>query len=254
MTKMNATFLFRRGSLFGLLGALLAPQAHAQAQAPEPPPPPAPLLFIGGSQGSSAGTYSYAGVITPLDGARVGQGWFRKHVASWLTYRYDTDIAGTPLQARASAPGFETGWGYAWDTERFQGDVSLALGVRHKRLRPEAARAEGQHGTHVTLTPQIAARYLVTPRWDVDGLASYSAGTHSSFVRARTGLRPADTPWRVGLEGTQSQGRDYRTRQVGLFAGRPASNGWFVEINAGRAHPRDGKGTPYVGVSVSWVR
>ncbi len=34
----------------------------------------------------------HAGQIVPLEGARVGQGWFRKNIASWLTYRYDTTI------------------------------------------------------------------------------------------------------------------------------------------------------------------
>ncbi|HVL43811.1 MAG TPA: cellulose biosynthesis protein BcsS [Acidovorax sp.] len=214
----------------------------------------APRLYIGGSQGSSAGTYTYAGQIVPLEGARVGQGWFQKTVASWLTYQYDTTVAGAPTEAKAGAAGIEGGWGYAWDTERFKGDASLSLGLRHTQLRPAAARADGQHGTRVTLTPQIGARYLFTPRWDADVLASYSAGTHSSFGRARMGVRPGDTEWRLGLEATLSQGKDYRTQQTGVFAGRNLGTGWFLEVNAGQARPRDGKSTPYVGLSASLVR
>ena len=211
-------------------------------------------LYIGGSQGSSAGTYTYAGQIVPLEGARVGQGWFRKHIASWLTYRYDTDVGGTPIRARAGAAGLETGWGYAWDTEHFQGDVSLGLGVRHTRLRPALARVDGEHGTRVTLTPQVAARYLLTPHWDASLLASYSLGAHSSFARARTGVQPQGSSWRLGVETSLSKGRDYRTQQVGVFAGRPVGTGWFVEVNAGHARPKDGKDSPYVGVSLSLVK
>lgn len=214
----------------------------------------APRLYIGGSQGSSAGTYTYAGQIVPLEGARVGQGWFQKTVASWLTYQYDTTVAGASTEAKAGAAGIEGGWGYAWDTERFKGDASLSLGLRHTQLRPAAARADGQHGTRVTLTPQIGARYLFTPRWDADVLASYSAGTYSSFGRARMGVRPGDTEWRLGLEATLSQGKDYRTQQTGVFAGRNLGTGWFLEVNAGQARPRDGKSTPYVGLSASLVR
>ena len=206
--------------------ALAASAAPALAQEPA-----AQALSIGGSQGSSAGTYTYAG-----------------------TYRYDTDVGGTPIRARAGAAGLETGWGYAWDTEHFKGDVSLGLGVRHTRLRPALARVDGEHGTRVTLTPQVAARYLLTPQWDASLLASYSLGAHSSFARARTGVQPQGSSWRLGVETSLSKGRDYRTQQVGVFAGRPVGTGWFVEVNAGHARPKDGKDSPYVGVSLSLVK
>ncbi|ART53319.1 hypothetical protein CBP34_18880 [Acidovorax carolinensis] len=232
---------------YAWLAALLCAGGLAQGQETQ-------RLFIGGSQASSAGSYTYAGQIAPLEGARVGQGWFHKSVASWLTYRYDTDVQGLPVQARAGAAGFETGWGYAWDGDRLQGDVALSVGLRHTRLRPDAVRASGEHGTRITLTPQISARYLITPQWDADMLASYSAGTRSRFARARVGWRPADTAWRVGLEATLSQGKDYRTEQAGLFAGHSIGAGWFLEINAGQAKPRDGKSTPYIGLSASLVR
>lgn len=229
------------------LAALLCAGMPAQAQE-------AQQLFIGGSQGSSAGTYTYAGQIAPLEGARVGQGWFRKTVASWLTYRYDTDLAGLPVQARAGAAGIESGWGYAWDGEQLKADVSLSLGLRHTRLRPDALRADGEHGTRIMLTPQVSARYLINSQWDADMLAAYSTGARSRFARARVGMRPADTGWRLGLEASLSQGKDYRTEQTGVFAGRSIGAGWFLEVNAGQAKPRDGKSTPYIGLSVSLMR
>lgn len=239
----------------GILGyALLAClactglSAHAQARADSP------RLWIGGIQGSATGTYSYAGQIVPLEGARVGQGWFQKTVASWLTYQYDTTVEGVATDAEAGAAGIEGGWGYAWDTERFKGDVALALGVRNTRLRPAAARADGEHGTRVTLTPQIAVRYLITRQWDTDVLASYSAGPGSRFARARVGVQPAESAWRLGLETSLSQGADYRTQQAGVFAGRSFGSGWFLEFNAGQAKPRDGKSAPYMGLSASLVR
>lgn len=238
----------RRTLWLAFAGAALAATAHAQDLPPQ-------ALYIGGTQGSSAGTYTYAGQIVPLEGARVGQGWFRKNIASWLTYRYDTTIDGLPVEARAAAPGLETGVGYAWDGERFKGDASISLGVRHTRLRPHEARATGQHGTQVMLTPQVAARYLFSPRWDADALASYSLGAHSLYARTRVGVRPEGTSWRLGLESSLSRGRDYRTVNAGVFAGRPVGDGgWFVELNAGRARPQDGSTTPYIGLSVSLVR
>lgn len=233
-----------------LLGAVIWTASTAgRAQDPAPQ-----TLFIGGSQGSSASTYTYAGQIVPLEGARVGQGWFHKSVASWLTYGYSTEIGGAPTQARAGAASFESGWGYAWDGVQLKGDVSLTLGVRDTRLRPRELRADGLHGTRVALTPQVGVRYSFTPQWDADILASYSIGTQSSFSRARIGGRPADTSWRLGVETSLSEGQNYRTQQIGVFAGRDVGLGWFVEMNAGQAQSKNGNNTPYVGMSFSLVR
>jgi hypothetical protein len=244
------THVARHTRIATLLGAVIlatCTSGHAEEAKPQ-------TLFIGGVQGSSAGTYTYAGHIAPLQGARVGQGWFYKNVASWLTYNYNTDIGGAPVQARAGAAGFETGLGYAWEHQQLTGDVSLLVGVRNTRLWPLALRAEGDHGTHATLTPQVAARYQFSSRWNADVLASYSMGPQSSFSRGRLNWHPGDKTWRIGVEVSLSEGEDYRTKQTGLFAGRPLGSGWFVEMNAGQAQSKDGNNTPYVGVSFSLVR
>lgn len=215
--------------------------AHASETAPD--------LFIGGAQSSSESSYSYLGVIRPVWGGTVGDGWFGKAVASWLTYRYATVMVGRDVDVRASAPGIDSGLGYAWRRGALSGDVSLAVGVRNARLRPDVT-TDRPKGTRVTLTPQMAARYDPTPSAYADMLASYSFGTRGSFVRARLALRPASA-WRAGLEGTVAEGADYRTVQRGVFAGTDAGAGWSIELHAGQARARDGHRAPYGGLSVS---
>jgi len=213
----------------------------------------APQLVIGGSQISSESSYTYLGVITPVQGARLGQGWFQKTVGSWLTYRYDTEHNGAPVGVRASAPGIETGMGYAWQGESLKGDVSLTVGVRHTRLRPADVPTDGPEGTQLTLTPQLAAGYQFSRTVDADLIASYSLGTRSRFARLRWGFQPGGD-WRAGLEGVLSQGPDYRNLQRGVFVGLPLAQGWFIDVNAGQVQPRDGQRTPYVGLSFSRFR
>ena len=175
-------------------------------------------------------------------------------MASWLTYRYDTVVDASPVEVRASAPGMEAGLGYAWSGygwsgASFSGDLSIALGARYTRLRPDVP-TDGPKGTRLTLTPQWASRHDFSSHVNADVLASYSFGTRDRFVRARLGLHPIP-PWRVGIEGVLSAGTDYRNVQRGGFVGAPIAPGWWVDLNAGRARSRDGKASSYIGISTS---
>jgi hypothetical protein len=98
--RLNLKTLGRGLAAAGLLAAL-----HAGAHAQETVAP----LFIGGVQASSLGGYGYAGVIKPFAGARLGEGWFHRSVASVLTYRYDATVAG-----RATCTPARRGWNSRW--------------------------------------------------------------------------------------------------------------------------------------------
>ena len=235
-----------RLALRGVAFATLATWALAAA-ADEPS-----ILLIGGSQGSAVSSYTYLGAIKPMVGASVGRGGFYKTVASWLTYRYDTEIGGANVDVQASAPGIETGVGYAWDSVSFKSDVSLVAGVRNTRLRPDVD-TDGPSGARLTLTPQLSSRVLLTRSLEADVIASYSFGTRGQFARVRVGAEPA-AGWRAGLEAMLAAGPDYRNLQRGGFVGTSVAPGWFVELNAGRAEPHSGSSSSYIGISFSNVR
>lgn len=241
MERLSLKTLGRGLAAAGLLAAL-----HAGAHAQEAAAP----LFIGGVQASSLGGYGYAGVIKPFAGARLGEGWFQRAVASVLTYRYDTTLDGRTRNVHARAPGLEYAVGRAWSGERASLELSAGVGVRHTRLSPEDPSSDTS-GTQWAFTPQLIARQAFTNTVDADVLASYSAGPNSRYVRARLGARPADWGWRVGPEATLSSGESYRQVGVGLFGARSLASGLSLEISMGRLRARDGKEDPYVAVGLA---
>lgn len=211
---------------------------------------PAQTLFIGGAQGSAENSYTYAGWIRPFAGGRVGDGWYGKVIASWLAYRYDGNVGGQPVEVKANAPGLEAGVGRIWTSGAWRQDLSLSVGARHTRIRPEGANS-GAAGTRATLTPQYALAYDPTLRLGADLLAAYALGTGDRFGRLRGGWRPA-AGWRLGVEGVVAAGRDYRNRQAGLFGGTQLGPVW-LEVAGGQAQSRDGRDSGYFGISLSMV-
>lgn len=245
--NFNLNRLGRGLAVGGLLAALLAgAHAQAQAQAPEAAAP----LFIGGVQSSSLGGYAYAGVIKPFAGARLGEGWFQRSVASVLTYRYDTTLQGSTRNVHARAPGLELAVGRAWSGERSSLELSAGIGLRYTRLSPVDPGSDVR-GTHWAFTPQLIARQAFTQSVDADVLASYSAGPNSRYVRARLGARPAALGWRVGVESTLSSGESYRQVGVGLFGAHSLASGLSLELSAGRLRARDGNEAPYIALGVA---
>lgn len=211
-----------------------------------------PTLLIGGGQASANSGYTYLGAIRPWRGANLGEGWFTRGVASWVSYRYGTVVAGNTVDVRANAPGLEGGIGYAWGAgSAFTGDASLALGARTTQVTPDVP-TEGPKGTRATLTPQVFVRYDVTSFINAEMRASYSLGTRDRFAKLRLGWHPAP-PWRVGVEMVSAAGTTYRDVQRGVFAGAPVAPGWWVDVNAGSSRAREGKQGAYLGVSTSRV-
>jgi hypothetical protein len=219
----------------------LASMSGAQAQ---------DALFLAGVQASSASTYVYAGEITPLQGATLGQGWYRKYIFSWLNYHYRTTQNNAEVEIRTNAPGFEAGFGHAWKGTRLNLDLSATTGYRHQHMQPLTPDGERSGGI-LTLNPQVQAQLTLTPTLYADLIANRAIGLGSSFMRERLGWKPAAN-WRTGIEAIQLDGRTYRLEQEGLFAALSLSNNISLEWSAGRARSQDGSGSAYA--SFGWAR
>lgn len=237
---MRKTSLFHFGiGIFSLLAS-----AHSFAQQPS-------YLGIAGFQGSSEATYSFAGVIVPFNGGKVGEGPYYKAIASWLEYRYDSTQDNENIRIRARAPGIEAGVGYAWAGPSFGIDLSATIGYRNFSVRPFAPPGE-PNGNVFTLNPQLQARYVFTPSIDADLISNYSIGQGAAFHRVRLGWKPEAT-WRAGIEGIRQRGENYRIQQHGLFAAKQMANGLSLEVSGGRAEAKDGSTSAYGGIGLAKV-
>jgi hypothetical protein len=208
-----------------------------------------PSLVLAGSQVSAGNSYSYAGALTPLSGDTLGQGWFAKTIASWLTYRYTTTLNQVQTRVDAHVPGIEAGAGYAWSGANYHLDASADVGYRKVRLTPTIPADESK-GSGWFLAPQLHANYDFTPSIDGDLIASYTFKQHSNFDRGRLGWKPSAS-WHVGVESVLLRGDDYRIRQNGVFASTNLDNGLALSFSLGRSAPRDESHSTYFGIALS---
>jgi len=209
-------------------------------------------VFIAGSQYSGDSSYTYAGVVKPMAGSELGQGWYNTAILSWLTYRYDTtDAAGTATEIRASSPGVEAGVGYGWKGVGHALTLSTSLGYRNTRIRPFTPANE-KTGSILTINPQLQLSVNLAPRLDASTLATYAFGQKSGYVRGRM-MWQASNRWSAGLQETYQTGQNYRIRQHGLVLVRDLENGYVIEGSVGISRPRDGDDSGYAAVGLTRV-
>lgn len=224
--------------------------AAAVASAPSRSSEPAGVA-IGGVQYSPDSSYTYAGVLQPFEGGKLGEGWFRKFIASWLTYRYDTNLGGQDFDIRARAPGIEAGAGYAWKGDRYTLSLSAGVGYRHVRVKPVVPPDEETGGIW-TFNPQFEGSVALAPRVEASALGSYAFGQESAYARARVAWKPAGT-WFAGLQETYLKGRNYRINQHGIVVGTQIGNGFAIEASLGQSRPHNGDNTGYIAFGLSRV-
>lgn len=208
-------------------------------------------LGIAGIQGSSLSSYSYIGLIQPLEKSELGKGWYKKILISHLTYRYKQTQPNTGAEINATAPGIEAGFGHVWTGTRWTADLSATLGYRHISLSP-VSPAGDDAGSVITLNPQIQYRYQFTEKFDADLLVNHAIGQGSTYARERLGWRVMSGT-RIGPELIQVDGKTYHNTQTGLFASVPLAHSWTLEFNAGRSHSQTLGNATYGGVGLAKV-
>ena len=202
-------------------------------------------LLIGGSQVSERNSYTYIGVLHPLNGSKIGDGWFSKVSASWLTYEFDTFANGGDVTAKAKVPGVDVGVGHAWTGANYSLSLGLSAGYRYINLSPNLPDEDNQ-GDTFTVTPDVQARYQFNPSLDADLISSYAFGQKTSFNRLRFGMHP-NQEWRIGLEATRVSGQNFMSRNLGIFASSYLSSGLGFEVSTGYSQDDNGKNSPYIG-------
>lgn len=246
LTSMLLNFSQMRLMQFSLLAlltiftTLIAPNLRAEDK-----------LIIAGIQGSSQSSYSYVGLIQPLEKSELGKGWYRKFLFSHLTYRYLQTNPNTGTTIHATAPGLEGGFGHVWSGSRWSVDLSATVGYRNISLSP-ISPASDDKGSIFTLNPQIQARYQFSEKLDADLLANHSLGQGSTYARERLGWR-LTSGTRIGPELIQVNGKTYHNTQMGLFASMPLANNWTLELNAGRSHSQTLGDATYGGIGIAKV-
>ena len=206
-------------------------------------------VIFSGVEGSSSSTHAYLGFITPSDGERLGQGWYRKFVGSSTTYAYQNNEQGPVVDIDGRSNGIDAGLGRGWRFDNASLDLSATVGYRKVRLSPYAPSSD-KAGNRLTFNPQLMLWRQLGSSVDTDLIANYATGTSSSFVRARIGQYPSES-YRVGIEGKWLDGRNYRVKKQGLFVALKFSQKLTLELNGGREEPDDRNASTYAGIAIA---
>ena len=189
-------------------------------------------VVFSGVEGSSSSTHAYLGFIMPAEGQRLGNGWYRKFVASSTAYVYQNNEQGPVVDIDGKSNGIDAGVGRGWRFESSSLDLSATVGYREVKLSPYAPTSD-KAGNLFTFNPQLMLWRQLTHGVDADLIANYATGTSSRFVRARIGMHPSER-YRVGIEGKWLDGRNYQVKKRGLFVALKVSEKLTLELNAGR--------------------
>lgn len=172
-------------------------------------------LFLGGTDQSSIGSYSYLGALVPIGQSKLGDGWVMRQWFDRLTYRYNGSVPGI----RAEAYGYAPAIGYQWPVSDGSNHAGLYAGLRvaHTQLSPDDP-SNVDRGTRARFSLQGELTSQLGAMAQNQFLAQGEIGNGAYFVRDRLA-------WRVfghytfGPEAIAKGSRVYQAREAGLCLG-----------------------------------
>ena len=139
-------------------------------------------LFITGAEGGAGDTenyYTYAGLIAPVFGDKLGNGLVQRYWIDFFGYSYDTNQT-----IDAQAFGLEGALGY--QTSGSAGWAGAYAGLRYNNtsLSPDdpGNRNDGQK---VWVKSQLEGQLNLADTWTLGGIASYTFGADAYWMRTR---------------------------------------------------------------------
>ncbi len=172
-------------------------------------------LFLGGTDQSSLGSYSYLGALVPIGQGKLGDGWVMRQWFDRLTYRYNGSVPGI----RAEAYGYAPAIGYQWPVSDGNNHAGLYAGLRvaHTELSPDDP-GNVDRGTRVRFTLQGELTSQLGATAQNQFLAQGEFGNGAYFVRDRLAWRVFGH-YTLGPEVIAKGSRVYQAREAGLCFG-----------------------------------
>jgi hypothetical protein len=220
--------------ILGLLVLISAPDVAA-----------AQSLLIGGAQASRASDYGYFGLIDPVWGGRLGEGFFLAPIVGVSRYSFiQSNTRFTGLQPAASL-----GLGYAFSIAGLKTNLSLAAGYANTSLSPYVP-TNAVHGGKAFLEPSLWALAPIEPRLSVVVNGGYLTGLRSYWFTSYAQYRIAPQVT-LGPELDMGGGPNYRNRMFGLRLGAKVAEQLELSGTLGEITNIPGSYHPYIGLGVT---
>lgn len=206
------------------------------------------LAIAGAEVSGHRNAYGQLGVITPLPGNTLGDGFVARGVVSGVTYQYE----GAPGTVDGDALGGELMLGYQQSGAPGWWAFYTGPVVRYTELSPNDPGSDAD-GTQAGWGVQGEAERFVTDDFKVNFGASYALMENNPFWTRIRLLYRIERNIFAGSEGTYQGDRDYRAWSAGaVVTGIPLTDKADLGFKAGVRKTEDLSLSPYGGVELGW--
>ena len=168
-------------------------------------------LLITGAEGGAGDTenfYTFAGLIMPVFGEKLGNGLVQRYWVDILGYSYDTN-----QEIDALGFGLEGALGY--QTSSSKGWAGAYLGLRYNNLSTSPDDPGNDNDNeHVWLKTQLEGQWNFAEAWKLTGIASYLFAADSYWMRTQL-LHDLNMGLTTGPEVVFMGDPNYRALQLG---------------------------------------
>lgn len=206
------------------------------------------LLIAGTEISGHRSTYGQVGLITPLPGSQLGNGWVARGIVYGTTYKYDSngrnidgDVVGGELTAgyqKASGPGW---WAF------YTGPT-----YRHTELSPNDPSSDADGGNVGWIVIGEGERNF-TKNFKVNLSGNYTFASNDEFWTRLRLLYRVDGELYAGPEAVYQGDGDYSAWQLGagLF-GFALDENTMLGVKAGVRKVEDLSASPYGGLEIGY--
>ena len=166
-------------------------------------------LFLTGAEGGSGDNYyTFIGLVAPLLDNNLGDGLVQRYWADFFGYRYDSN-----QMIEAQTFGVEGMLGYQMSSASAWGGIYAGVRYNDTRLSPDDP-GNDTRGEHVWGKGQLEGGMDLAESWKVSGIASYTLGADSFWMRTRL-LYRFNEGLSTGPEAIHMGDPSYRAWQFG---------------------------------------
>jgi len=166
-------------------------------------------LFLTGAEGGTSDSYyTFIGLVAPIGNSNLGDGLVQKYWVDFLGYSYDTN-----QMIVAQAVGVEAMLGYQMSGSSTRGGIFAGARYNSTSLSPDDP-GNNTRGDHVWAKGQLEGEMDLAESLKVSGIASYTFGADSFWMRTRF-LYRLNQNLSTGPEAIHMGDPNYRAWQFG---------------------------------------
>lgn len=205
-------------------------------------------VWVGGASTAVQTRVGYGGIVLPLPGKRLADGWSQSLFATAVRYEY-------PVNGR-NVEGVATGlkYGLMRQLQTSGGMLGVGGGVawHHTSLSPDD-RGNPNRGGRLRGVVELQWRADDTKHWRSQAVSQYVLGERSNFVVASVGRRLASGA-AIGPQISSSGDPNYRVYGAALALNAMKVGPAEISLYLGAQHLEGGKTQPEAGLSFVYYR